>query len=351
VADPITRAAFAIGQGARIGLYWSQYWLSARLTRPVGGKRLAGGPKVGVILADLRELMARDWRNVAAGLYRMPHDLAAGPLRALALAGRYFADLPAVERRRHRRDGLEVRGSASPGDRFPAYYLRNFHFQTDGYLSPESAKLYDHQVEVLFGGGADAMRRQALVPIRHFLQRRGLAGARLLDLGAGTGQFLTFVKDNYPRLAVTALELSPAYMAEARQRLEPWRGIDFVEGLAEASGLPGDSFDIVTAVFLFHELPRKVRRQVAAEIARLLRPGGLFVFVDSLQLGDRPAYDPLIEHFPHAFHEPYYADYVRDDLEALFEAAGLEQIGCEAVYFARIMAFRKPARALSSWSG
>ena len=45
---------------------------------------------------------------------------------------------------------------------YPTYYLQNFHFQTGGWLTEESAKLYDTQVEILFGGAADAMRRIAL---------------------------------------------------------------------------------------------------------------------------------------------------------------------------------------------
>ncbi len=36
----------------------------------------------------------------------------------------------------------------------PDYYARNFHFQTDGYFSEASARRYDHQVEILFGGTA-----------------------------------------------------------------------------------------------------------------------------------------------------------------------------------------------------
>lgn len=39
----------------------------------------------------------------------------------------------------------------------------------------------------------------------------------------------------------------------------------------------------VTCVYLFHELPGDVRRAVAAEMARVLRPGGLVVLVDSIQ--------------------------------------------------------------------
>ena len=79
--------------------------------------------------------------------------------------------------------------------------------------------------------------------------------------------------------------------------------------------LPDASADIVTSTFLYHELPPEVRRQVTAEIARVLKPGGLFVFLDSLQMGDRPGWDGLLESFPTRFHEPYYRSYAIDDLD------------------------------------
>jgi ubiquinone/menaquinone biosynthesis C-methylase UbiE len=344
MAGPISRAAYTLGQSARVGLYWSQYWLTARLTTPVKAPRPITGrfPGTRRVLADLRDLLQRDWRNIEAGYYRVPHDLAETPLNALVTAGRYFADLMQVERRRHARDSREVRRDGPRRDDLPAYYLQNFHYQTDGYLSRRSAELYDHQVEVLFGGGADAMRRQALVPLHDVLEGRRSSETRLLDLACGTGRFLTFVKDNYPRLQVTALDLSPAYLAKARALLKPWSQVDFVEAAAEATGLPDRSCDVVTCVYLFHELPRKVRAEVAREIARVLKPGGKLIFLDSLQLGDEPDYDGLLEYFPVAFHEPYYADYVRQDLAALFAAAGLTVERVERAYLSRLMVLAKP---------
>ncbi len=41
----------------------------------------------------------------------------------------------------------------------PEYYGRNFHYQTEGYLSEESAELYEHQTEILFMGTLGLMRR------------------------------------------------------------------------------------------------------------------------------------------------------------------------------------------------
>ena len=53
---------------------------------------------------------------------------------------------------------------------YPSYYLQNFHYQTDGYLSELSASLYDLQVELLFNGLADAMRRRILKPLQKGLE-------------------------------------------------------------------------------------------------------------------------------------------------------------------------------------
>lgn len=341
---PIGRTAYALGQGARLGLFWGQYLLSARLTTPVKAPRPIEGsfPDRQRLLKDLRALLARDLANIEAGCYRMPHDLAETPVKALAMAPRYFRDLRDVERRRHAGDNSEVFRDSTQRDNYPRYYLQNFHYQTDGWLSRESAELYDHQVEVLFGGGADAMRRQALVPLHHLMKGRRVADTRMIDLACGTGRFLTFVKDNYPRLPVTALDLSPAYIEQARDTLKPWRrSTQFVAAPAEATGLADASFDVATCVYLFHELPRKVRRQVAAEIHRILKPGGTVLFVDSIQRGDQPDYDGTLDYFPVAFHEPYYADYVRDDLPALFADAGFELEETIPAYFSKVLVLRK----------
>ena len=73
----------------------------------------------------------------------------------------------------------------------------------------------------------------------------------------------------------------------------------------------------------------------------MLKPGGRFILVDSVQRGDQPDYDGLLDYFPVSFHEPYYADYVRDDLEGLFEDAGFSMLSTEIAYFARIMVMEK----------
>jgi ubiquinone/menaquinone biosynthesis C-methylase UbiE len=332
----LARLAYRAAHATRMGWYAGLYRLSRRLTTPTPAapgvaERMPG---LAQLRADLEALIEQDLANIDAGLYRMPEDVLPGPA-ALRQAARYIADLRAVDRRRRAKDGQEVFRSKENG-RFPRYYLQNFHYQTDGYLSRRSAELYDFQVEVLFGGSADLMRRQALAPIARHIAGRRHGELRLLDVACGTGRFLAQVKSNWPRLPVTGIDLSPFYLAEARDRLEPWSRVSLVEGAAEKLPFPDDRFDLVTSVFLLHELPRKVRHAALTEMARVLKPGGLLILVDSLQRGDKPEYEALMDHFPAAFHEPYYDDYTRDELEPVLERAGLAPAGVELAYFAKI---------------
>ena len=122
------------------------------------------------------------------------------------------------------------------------------------------------------------------------------------------------------------------------QGLRPAR---FLAANAEAIPLADASQDVVTTIFLFHELPPDVRRRVTAEMARVLKPGGLMVFIDSLQLGDRPAWDGLLEGFPERFHEPYFRHYAIDDLDALFAGAGLSAQSSLSSFFSKVMVRRK----------
>jgi ubiquinone/menaquinone biosynthesis C-methylase UbiE len=287
-------------------------------------------------------LFRADWKNIEAGEYRMPVELRRPPsLRKLAALSRdYLADTEKVARRKHANGHSEVLRDDTR-EKYPRYYLQNFHFQTDGWLSAESADRYDMQVETLFTGAAAAMRRQALPFIRRALQGKDAASVDLIDFACGAGGFLESVLDNWPLLRATALDLSPAYLGKARTALARFRNVRFVEAKAESTGLADVSFDIATAVYLFHELPPKIRADAALEIARVLRPGGVFLLVDTIQYGDEPGLDALLENFPRGVHEPYYDSYCRLDLGRHFAAAGLERTAETTAFLTKITRFEK----------
>ena len=102
---------------------------------------------------------------------------------------------------------------------YPAYYRRNFHWQTDGYLSRRSAELYNVGVELLFLGTADVMRRQIVPPIARELGGLGNPRARVLDVGTGTGSALRQLAQVFPDARYYGLDLSPYYIDFARERL------------------------------------------------------------------------------------------------------------------------------------
>jgi hypothetical protein len=134
-------------------------------------------------------LWRQDLANVEAGVYPLPadHD---GSLKMLLHRSRlFFEDLPAVHRRRESGDHSEVLSEETRGKR-PRYYLQNFHFQSGGWMTDESAQRYDTQVEVLFNGAANATRRQALPPLREVFAGRDQRRLSLLDVGCGTGRVL-----------------------------------------------------------------------------------------------------------------------------------------------------------------
>ena len=124
--------------------------------------------------------------------------------------------------------------------------------------------------------------------------------------------------------------------ADARRELDALANAN-----AERLPVADNSQDVVTCIYLFHELPPKIRRVVAAELARVLKPGGRLIFVDALQKGDTEGMDALLDFFPWAFHEPYFDSYTKEDLTTLFSKAGLTPLSETPVFLSKVMSFEK----------
>jgi hypothetical protein len=91
------------------------------------------------------------------------------------------------------------------------------------------------------------------------------------------------------------------------------------------------------------ESNRKTRRIVFRECARVLKPGGRFVLVDSLQHGDQPDYDGLLDVFPESYHEPYYRSYLDEDFGAMAKSCGLTHVRDVNAFISKVMVFDKMA--------
>ncbi|HEY1364522.1 MAG TPA: class I SAM-dependent methyltransferase [Xanthobacteraceae bacterium] len=354
MADPVarlaTRLAYGTRQLPRVAWYVGHGMVMQRLAEAARGSAgsparpraptRAGIPDRSRLYADMAALFRRDLDNVERGIYPLPADHDGSLPKLIERSRLFFEDLPDVHRRRESGSYREVLTESTAGKR-PGYYLQNFHFQSGGWMTEDSAQRYDTQVEVLFKGTANATRRQALPPLAEAFAGRDQRRLQFLDVGCGTGRFLDFFKQAWPRLPAVGLDLSEAYVVEARQHLRRACWIDCVVGKAEALPFADESQDAVGSIFLFHELPPRLRSEVFGECARVLKPGGRLVIVDSLQLGDKPDYDGMLELFPQSYHEPYYAGYLREDFGALARRCGLRQTQAARAFVSKVMVFDK----------
>jgi ubiquinone/menaquinone biosynthesis C-methylase UbiE len=356
MASPLSRLATRVAYGAsqlpRVAWYVGHNAVMRRLseaarrsadadtsTRP-RARTDAAVPGRSRLYADMAALFRQDLANVESGIYPMPadHD---GSLTTLFNRSRlFFSDLPEIHRRRERGEHRQVSSEETLGKR-PDYYLQNFHFQSGGWMTRDSALRYDTQVEVLLHGTANATRRQAVPPLHEIFAGRDQRRLKLLDVGCGTGRALDCFKQVWPRLPSLGIDLSEAYVAEAKRQLRRWGWMDLMVANAEAVPLENESQDAVTASFLFHELPPEVRRIVFRELARVLKRGGRLVVVDSLQIGDEPDYDGMLELFPQNYHEPYYVGYLKEDFGAIAGACGLTHIRDVKAFVSKVMVFDK----------
>lgn len=342
MVSPLDRLSYAARQTARVAWYAGHYAAGRRLMKPMPKPDFAIGPTPGraELTADMRALFQREWRDVAAGLFPAPRLLGPEPAEFLRRSLLYFRDLPQVDARRHGQLDDEM-PPGTQADGLPDYYRQNFHFQSDGWLSENSAALYDTQVEVLFTGAADVMRRRALAPIAAWLADRNQRDVRALDVGCGTGRLLAALHGAWPGMRLTGIDLSRPYLDEARRLIGRTARVKLEEAAAESLPFAEASLDLVVSSFLLHELPKEIRAKVIAEMARVVKPGGLVVIVDSLQKGDRPDWNGLLDLFPHYFHEPYYAEYTEGSLEDWFRAAGLQPVSTELAFLSKVASFKR----------
>ncbi|MEO8954287.1 MAG: methyltransferase domain-containing protein [Ktedonobacteraceae bacterium] len=102
--------------------------------------------------------------------------------------------------------------------------------------------------------------------------------ALMVDLGSGTGLSTAIWGERAER--VIGIEPNADMRKEAIRKVEdhPYAAhIEYREGVAHQTGLPGGCADIVTAAQSFHWMEPTA---TLAEIARILRPGGLFAAYD-----------------------------------------------------------------------
>ncbi len=291
---------------------------------------------------DLHRLLKEDAKNIATGFYPLKVLQPESPSKFVRRYPQIIADGAGLARRRLKSESKQFNAEAHEYFQdVPDYFQRNFHFQTGGYLTEKSAELYEHQVEILFAGAADAMRRMLIRPMKeHFPMSQG-EGLHFLEIGAGTGRLTRFIKLAFPKARITLLDLSYPYLKQAQKRLEEFSRLDFIQGDGARLSFADNNFDGVFSCFLFHELPHEVRRRVVAESHRVLKEGGFFGLVDALQENDKSNFNWALEQFPVDFHEPFFKNYIKNSMEGLCQAQNFAEVQTQYGFLSKVVSGKK----------
>jgi SAM-dependent methyltransferase len=233
---------------------------------------LAAGPATSAELArraDLQERYVREWLAALASGGIVGYDPATASFslaaeHAACLTGTGSANLAPISRLiTHLAGHVEAVARAfreGGGVPYAAY-------------RPEFTDVMD----ALGRGVFDELLVDAYVPLVPGLAERLAAGARVADVGCGTGHAIALLAAAYPASTFTGYDLAPDAIARAR---------------SEAAGLANARFEVRDAARLEVEEPLDVvlvfdaihdQADPAAVLARIhaaLRPGGIFVMVE-----------------------------------------------------------------------
>ena len=122
-----------------------------------------------------------------------------------------------------------------------------------------------------------------------------LTGKQVLEVSCGHGGGASHLLRTLHPASYTGLDLNPAGIEFCRKRHD-LPGLDFVQGDAENLPFADQSFDVVVNVEASHCYPHLPR--FFAEVARVLRPGGHFVYTDLRNQDAIPAWEAAIADAP-----------------------------------------------------
>lgn len=156
----------------------------------------------------------------------------------------------------------------------PTHFMDGFDFKDDTELVQEIYRRFDENSRL---NKSQAARVEFLTTVK-YIEKYLTAGAKILDIGAGAGEYsLYFARLGY---SVSALELADSNIAAFRAKLTEQDDIHLVQGNAlDLSRYADHSFDIVLLFGpLYHLHDDKDKRKCIEEAKRVCKPDGKIFF-------------------------------------------------------------------------
>lgn len=145
-------------------------------------------------------------------------------------------------------------------------------------------------------------------------------GHRVLEIGCGTGNLAVRAKKNHPLADIVGSDPDPLALKRAQRKARRLTGIRFERGYAQRLPYSDGEFDRVLSSMMLHHLDDDAKTAAAAEVFRVLRPGGRLHLVD--MGGDMTVGDGLSARF--VLHRPHAHGNLGDAIPKLLRAAGFD---------------------------
>jgi tRNA (cmo5U34)-methyltransferase len=141
--------------------------------------------------------------------------------------------------------------------------------------------------------GAIPLAEEQIDILLRLLSASGQPLRRFLDLGCGDGVLSAAILERYPQAEAGLVDFSAPMLDAARHRFAQegpsvhYVNVDF--GLASWTGSVAEwgPYDAVVSGYSIHHQPDTRKREVYAEVYRLLSPGGVFVNVEHVSSASR----------------------------------------------------------------
>lgn len=104
---------------------------------------------------------------------------------------------------------------------------------------------------------------------------------KAMEFGVGTASNAILAKQKYPAMQVTGVDVDPKILAMAKKKIEETKtSVTLVAYDGQHLPFADSHFDVVFSSLVFHHLIPKDKVNAFAEINRVLKPGGQFVYAD-----------------------------------------------------------------------
>ena len=217
----------------------------------------------------------------------------------------------------------------------PSYYERvDIHTQPGGYHgSPYAGFLYHWMIEpfLVHRDQNDGMgwALAKAVPQRSYKD--------IMDMGCGIGKSTFPYCDLFPDAAVVGIDYAAPMLKYAHKLADKRKKkVVFRQCFAESTGYEDASFDLVVALWLFHELPRTAADAVISEAHRILRPGGTFAIMEGppykeLEKNHSPLSAFMLDASGKRMSDPYLPGFFARDRVAMLKDGGFSHAYDKAV--------------------